>query len=507
MNSQLQLQAYEAPAAVRVHAAEDGHGQTEATPQAPLRKIQGQGTADDLPRRQGSGLAPSMGTTGNAYAKCPECHKWFTSLKAMFGHLRKHPDRGYKGATRPTPATISAAAAVAGDNEPTKKVPRKESVFLALNMADEEKKPWEEAGTKWPAKAKRRRTPVAPMQATSCSEEEQEEAATGMEEEEEEEEEKEAAMILLEMSRTSSETQQQQPAQEPVHAPDAVSGHQIQTSDVEELMLQHQPAGQQIPEAAQIVQLENALELISAESQTPAAKQVTELVITTETVLTIMVPANKAIFPSLGSGAGDKKAKKRRVNSEQTVASMSPPPPPEGTVRTPPARRIPSPASGKKHTCPTCSKSFSTHQALGGHMASHVKNKTTSARHDDLAAALAMDKRNILAHRDQSASNGDVIIPASAGAGKGALQERQDAQPPPARAPTPQTSALQHKCDECSQTFSSGQALGGHKRKHWFLEKQQARAALPAPVLEPESRDFDLNELPKEGQDEDNNQP
>ena len=145
-------------------------------------------------------------------------------------------------------------------------------------------------------------------------------------------------------------------------------------------------------------------------------------------------------------------------------------------------------------------------------MASHVKNKTTSARHDDLAAAHAMIKPDVLAHSDQSAGNGDVdIIPASDdGAGKGgALQERQDAQPPPARAPTPQTSALQHKCDECSQTFSSGQALGGHKRKHWSLEKQQARAALFAPVIEPEPelRDFDLNELPKEEQFQDNNQP
>ncbi|KAL5675748.1 hypothetical protein ACJX0J_011879, partial [Zea mays] len=197
--------------------------------------------------------------------------------------------------------------------------------------------------------------------------------------------------------------QRQQPV-EPVRSPYAVSGHQIQTTSVvEELMQQQTP--------------ENALEL-SAESQTSVAKHVTDLV---EAVL-IMVPANKAIFPSLNSGAGDKKPKKRWVrNPGRTAASTTSPPPPEGAVRTPPARRIPSPASGKMHTCPTCHKSFSTHQALGGHMASHVKNKTTSARHDDHAAAHAMIKPDVLAHSDQSAGNGDVdIIPASDdGAGKG----------------------------------------------------------------------------------------
>ncbi|CAD6263403.1 unnamed protein product [Miscanthus lutarioriparius] len=508
MNSrayQFQLQAAEAAAAAPVvHAAEGG--EPEDTPKAPLLKIQtAQGTAADEPAsRQGSGLAPTtMGTIGNAEAtatKCPECPKWFASEKAMFGHLRKHPERGYKGATRPTAtASDAAAAAVAGDKKPTKKVPRKATAGVpAINVAAAAAtKAWEEAelSTKWPASVKRGRTPVAPVQASSCSEEE------------------EAAMILLELassSRTSSETQQQQSV-EPARAPDAVSGHQIQTSVVEEPMLLDHPTEAE----QQIVQLENALEL-SAESQTPAIKQVTDLVITTETVL-IVVPANKPIvFPSLDSGAGDKKAtkKQRRVtNPEQTAATTSPPPPPPGgavVVRTPPARRIPSPASDKKHTCQTCGKSFPTHQALGGHMSSHVKGaKTTSAPHDDLAAAQA--KRNIaeLAHRDQSAGNGNgnLTIPASAGAGAGALQESQEAQPPPAPTPTPTPqTAVPHVCDECHLIFPSGQALGGHKRKHWFPEKQQAKAA-SAPAPTPAPRNFDLNEVPQEGQGESNNQP
>jgi Wiskott-Aldrich syndrome protein len=506
MNSrayQFQLQAAEAAAAAAaapvVHAAEGG--EPEVTPKAPLLKIQAaQGTADEPAPRQGSGLAPTtMGTIGNAEAtatKCPECHKWFASEKAMFGHLRKHPERGYKGATRPTAtASAAAAAAVAGDKKPTKKAPRKETGVPAINMAAAAAatKALGEAelSTKWPASAKRGRTPVAPMpQASSCSEEE------------------EAAMILLELassSRTSSETQQQQSV-EPVRAPDAVSGHQIQMSVVEEPMLLDHPTEAE----QQIVQLENALEL-SAESQTPAVKQVTDLVITTEAVLIVVPANNKPIFPSLDSGAGDKVTKKqRRVTNPEQMAASTPPPSEGAVVRTPPARRIPSPASDKKHTCQTCGKSFPTHQALGGHMASHVKGaKTTSARHDDLTAVQAM--HNILARRDQQSAgngNGNVTIPASAGA----LQERQDAQPPPAQAPTQQTAptpqtAAPHVCDECHLIFPSGQALGGHKRKHWFPEKQQATKAAPAPAPAPAPRDFDLNEVPKEGQGENNNQP
>ncbi|XP_066344247.1 uncharacterized protein [Miscanthus floridulus] len=504
MNSrayQFQLQVEAAAAAPVVHAAEGG--EPEITPKAPLLKIQAQGTAAEEPAaRQGSGLAQTttMGTIGNAEAtatKCPECPKWFASEKAMFGHLRKHPERGYKGATRPTAtASDAAAAAVAGDKKPTKKVPRKATAGVpAINVAAAAAtKAWEEAelSTKWPASVKRGRTPVAPVQVSSCSEEEEEEAA----------------MILLELassSRTSSETQQQQSV-EPVRAHDAVSGHQIQMSVVEEPMLLDHPTEAE----QQIVQLENALEL-SAESQTPAVKQVTDLVITTEAVLIVVPANNKPIFPSLDSGAGDKmKAKKQRrvTNPEQTAASTPPPsPPPEGAVvRTPPARRIPSPASDKKHTCQTCGKSFPTHQALGGHMTSHVKGaKTTSARHDDLAAAQA--KHNILARRDQQSAgngNGNVTIPTSAGAGAGALQERQDAQPPPAQAPTQQTAPTPHVCDECHLIFPSGQALGGHKRKHWFPEKQQAKAA-SASAPAPAPRDFDLNEMPKEGQGENNN--
>ncbi|RLM75155.1 uncharacterized protein C2845_PM15G11420 [Panicum miliaceum] len=403
MNSrayQFQLQAAEAAAvASPVHAADDDEPE-QPSPKILLLELQlAQGTFDAPPApRQGSGVAPMA--VGNAQAtKCPECPKWFVSEKAMFGHLRKHPERGYKGATPP-------GTAVAGDKKPKKQVARKEANVSAMNMTAAaatagEKNPWgaAELSTKWPVTAKRRRAPSAPSgeraleagMASSCCEDEQ------------------AAMILLEIASSSRST--------------------------------------------------------TAESQTPAVKELANLEITTQAVLILVPAANKSVAPSSGS----KKAKKRRTavqDLEQTAAS---PAPPEGADGKPAARRIPSPASDKKHECPTCGKSFPTYQALGGHMSSHVKGKT-GARHDDLAAAQAM--HNILAHRNQSAVN----------------------------------SAAPHVCAECHMTFPSGQALGGHKRKHWFPEKYQAKAAAlaepAAPAPAPAARAFDLNEMPQEGEGE-----
>ncbi|RCV34062.1 hypothetical protein SETIT_7G132800v2, partial [Setaria italica] len=503
MNSrayQFQLQAAKAAAeAPPVHAVDDD-ALEPPTPKALLLELdEAQGTADAPPAPcQGNGVAP-MGVGNAEPTKCPECPKWFASEKAMFGHLRKHPERGYKGAIRP--ATASAAAAVAGDKKSKKQEARKDADVSAMNMTAAAataggKKPWEEAelSTKWPVTAKRGRAPLAPSgeraleagkQASSCSEDE------------------EAAMILLGLASsshsTTSETQQES-VQQAVHAPDAASGHQM--PDVEEPMVVDHVAGNQTPpEAEQIVQPEIVLE-VSAESQTPAVKEPTNLEITTEAVL-VVVPANKsAIAPSPGSsGAGAKKAKKRRAapDLEQTAASS--PAPPEGADGKPAVWRIPSPASDKKHGCPTCGKSFPTYQALGGHMSSHVKGKD-AARHDDLVAAQAM--HNILAHR--SLSGGGVFITAGggAGAGWGLDLHVQDVQPP---TPAVAQSAAPHVCSECHMTFPTGQALGGHKRKHWFPEKHQAKAAAPAELsapapapAEPAARDFDLNELPEEGE-------
>ncbi|XP_074569342.1 zinc finger protein ZAT3-like [Curcuma longa] len=88
-------------------------------------------------------------------------------------------------------------------------------------------------------------------------------------------------------------------------------------------------------------------------------------------------------------------------------------------------------SSGNRiYRCDTCFKVFSSHQALGGHVASHNKNKIVAT-----------------ASRDPGEPEKGAAIP-------------------------------EHKCKICGLIFSSGQALGGHQRRH-FKELCHHREASP----------------------------
>lgn len=101
--------------------------------------------------------------------------------------------------------------------------------------------------------------------------------------------------------------------------------------------------------------------------------------------------------------------------------------------------------------CKACKKVFNSHQALGGHRASHKKVKGCFAsKPDGLNDEDTMDEDTI--QEDQEALG---------------LSESD------ATRPTPTTSSTQkrpkmHECSVCRRVFSSGQALGGHKRCHWL---------------------------------------
>ncbi|KAL3515361.1 hypothetical protein ACH5RR_022263 [Cinchona calisaya] len=80
----------------------------------------------------------------------------------------------------------------------------------------------------------------------------------------------------------------------------------------------------------------------------------------------------------------------------------------------------------QSYKCSVCDKEFPSYQALGGHKASH--RKATAAVSDD-------DKQSTSA----AAANVSVLNP----------------------------SGRAHVCKTCNMSFPTGQALGGHKRRHY----------------------------------------
>ncbi|XP_022727358.1 zinc finger protein ZAT3-like [Durio zibethinus] len=88
--------------------------------------------------------------------------------------------------------------------------------------------------------------------------------------------------------------------------------------------------------------------------------------------------------------------------------------------------------------CSSCKKVFESHQALGGHRASH-KN---------VRGCFAVTRSEGYEVEDQSGYNDGLV--------KQNVEDNSKLM-----------MVLGHKCSICLRVFSSGQALGGHKRCHW----------------------------------------
>ncbi|KAJ9159427.1 hypothetical protein P3X46_024935 [Hevea brasiliensis] len=97
-------------------------------------------------------------------------------------------------------------------------------------------------------------------------------------------------------------------------------------------------------------------------------------------------------------------------------ASSSSPPPPK-----PPALTL-------SYKCTVCDKVFPSYQALGGHKASHKKSSSETA--------------TVTANHNPSSSSTSTATANTA-------------------------SGRTHECSICHKSFPTGQALGGHKRRHY----------------------------------------
>ncbi|KAM1998467.1 hypothetical protein ACFX1R_006845 [Malus domestica] len=147
-----------------------------------------------------------------------------------------------------------------------------------------------------------------------------------------------------------------------------------------------------------------------------------------------------------------------------------------------------------RYKCNLCVKCFPSHQALGGHMSSHNKLKGIAVAHPSM--------------EDQSA-------PADVSAGEDRVHDDEAER-------VALDHQQHHQCKICNKTFPTGQALGGHKRSHWngpTEQHQQQVVEGPPEQLQQQLQaqssqniagvgggrrvlDFDLNELPPMEEDD-----
>ncbi|KAG6642744.1 hypothetical protein CIPAW_09G162000 [Carya illinoinensis] len=98
-----------------------------------------------------------------------------------------------------------------------------------------------------------------------------------------------------------------------------------------------------------------------------------------------------------------------------------------------------------EYICKTCNKTFPTFQALGGHRSSHNKDQNTKAVEPSIAIQQKKDDTDPTIKVEETREFGEH--------------------------------ASLHICNLCYKSFPTGQALGGHKKRHWAAA-QSADAAL-----------------------------
>ncbi|XP_045829152.1 zinc finger protein ZAT3-like [Trifolium pratense] len=109
--------------------------------------------------------------------------------------------------------------------------------------------------------------------------------------------------------------------------------------------------------------------------------------------------------------------------------------------------------------CSCCNKVFGSHQALGGHRASHKNVKGCFANTTPITASTITASSSHHHHHEQQQHHNQMMVPRdgyNAGDVEGeAVNEISCG------------GGGHHQCSICFRVFSTGQALGGHKRCHW----------------------------------------
>lgn len=131
--------------------------------------------------------------------------------------------------------------------------------------------------------------------------------------------------------------------------------------------------------------------------------------------------------------------------------------------------------------CKACKKVFNSHQALGGHRASHKKVKGCfAAKLEELDESMV--EEDVITHEEFSC------------AGASSRAARLDQAVPDLSFEKPKQKV--HECSICHRVFASGQALGGHKRCHWVTSNSPDPAIAKFHQLQEQRPKFDASDLP-----------
>ncbi|CAL0330603.1 unnamed protein product [Lupinus luteus] len=140
-----------------------------------------------------------------------------------------------------------------------------------------------------------------------------------------------------------------------------------------------------------------------------------------------------------------------------------------------------------KFECTTCNIIFHSYQALGGHRASHKRNKNCFVSKNE------SNENNIdPTTRSMFMKNSDIENPVEA-----EMDACFDIEVADTDTVTESKKSKVHECPICFKIFQSGQALGGHKRSHIASSSESTKNFRKVVVLEEpdqEIREFlDLN--------------
>ncbi|XP_010940535.1 zinc finger protein ZAT5 [Elaeis guineensis] len=137
------------------------------------------------------------------------------------------------------------------------------------------------------------------------------------------------------------------------------------------------------------------------------------------------------------------------------------------------------------YECKTCNKCFPSFQALGGHRASHKKPKLAIPMTGNEAKKAVIDEDSLQVSMNSLISKS---IMATTNTNSSSISNNK-----------PRI----HECSICGSEFSSGQALGGHMRRHRQVsiqepsEAKKQRNVLSLDLNLPAPSDDDREEVPK----------